>query len=146
METETWVPIAEARQYRLYDGYVTNCLAGMCKNPDAMCDALNCATVESGEFAITLNEVCGEHLESKIWLRSYDRDLLNQLYLQIKIGNLQTTNTILEYAEKKARNLILIRTIRGGESMMTGKATAIAQPKVKQKYVRCIRKECTLHF
>ena len=54
METETWVPIAEARQYRLYDGYVTNCLAGMCKNPDAMCDALNCATVESGEFAITL--------------------------------------------------------------------------------------------
>lgn len=107
METETWVPIAETRQYRLYDGYVTNCLAGMCKNPDAMCDALNCATVESGEFAITLNEVCGEHLESKIWLRSYDRDLLNQLYLQIKIGNLQTTNTILEYAEKQGKKLAI---------------------------------------
>lgn len=97
--TESWVQHTSARQYRLYDGYVTNCLIGMCKNPDAMCDALNGATVESGEYAITLNSVCGEHLESQVWLSSYNKDILNELYLQVKIGNLQTTKTILEYAE-----------------------------------------------
>lgn len=88
MISETWVPISGARQYLLYDGYATNCLAGLCKNPDAMCDALNGATVESGEYAITLNKICGEHLESQVWIRSQNRDMLNQLYLQIKIGNL----------------------------------------------------------
>ena len=40
MRTERWVPIAGAKQYRLYDGYVTNYHIGLCKNPDAMCDAI----------------------------------------------------------------------------------------------------------
>ena len=105
MRTETWVQIRGVRQYRLNDGYVTNCLMGMCKNPDAMCDALNGATVESGEYAISLNEVCGEHLESKVWFRSYERDLLNDLYTQIRGGNLKTTKEVLGYAEKQDKKL-----------------------------------------
>lgn len=107
MVTETWIPISDARQYLLYDGYATNCLIGMCKNPDAMCDALNAATVESGKYAVTLNKICGEHLESQVWIRSRNRDVLNKLYLQIKIGNLQTKKTILEYADKQSKELAI---------------------------------------
>lgn len=145
MVTETWIPFSDARQYLLCNGYATNCLIGMCKNPDAMRDALNADTLESGEYAITLNKICGEHLESQVWMRSRNRDVLNKLYFQIKIGNLQTTITIHEYADKQGKKFAIEKTIRGGKSIMTGNATASAQPKVK-KYVRCIRKECTLHF
>lgn len=107
MVTETWVPITDARQYRLYDGYVTNCLIGMCKNPDAMCDAFNAATVESGEYAISLNEVCGEHLESKVWICSQNRDVLNKVYQQIKFGNLQTANAILKYVGHQGKEFVI---------------------------------------
>ena len=39
MRTERWGPIAGPKQYRQYDGYITNYHIGLCKNPDAMCDA-----------------------------------------------------------------------------------------------------------
>lgn len=107
MVTETWVPISDARQYILCNGYATNCLLGMCKNPDAMCDALNAATLESSEYAITLNKICGEHLESQVWIRSRNRDVLNRLHLQIKIGNLQTTKTIPENVDKQSKELAI---------------------------------------
>lgn len=79
----------------------------MCKNPDAMCDAFNAATVESGEYAISLNEVCGEHLESKVWICSQNRDVLNKVYQQIKFGNLQTANAILKYVEHQCKELVI---------------------------------------
>lgn len=40
MRTERWGPIAGPKQYRQYDGYITNYHIGICKNPDAMCDAI----------------------------------------------------------------------------------------------------------
>lgn len=40
MRTERRGPIAGAKQYRQYDGYITNCHIRLCKKPDAMCDAI----------------------------------------------------------------------------------------------------------
>lgn len=113
MRTERWVPIAGAKQYRLYDGYVTNYHIGLCKNPDAMCDAINAGCVESGEYAISLNEVCGEHLNAMVWFRGSDKGMLDDMYLQVKIGNLRTTKEILNYAAGFKTGIEIEKHMRG---------------------------------